>query len=188
MEQQKTDPLAIIAFILAFLMPLVGLILGIIAYNILSKSKARGKGFAIAAIIISVGLLLLLVLFFVGIFLFVANITDSDTFVSGRCIITSEFNCEEYFITNDEVKISLRNNLDRDMYISSFVLKESGSVVCSGFVPVTLSANSIEVLSFSNCNFGDDKSFVSLLMDVKYKVEDSFIESIATGHVSGRII
>lgn len=188
MESEKTDILAIIAFILAFLMPLVGLILGIVAYSKLSKTKGKGKGFALAAIIISISLLLLFALFFLGVFLFFFSVFDFETFGEDRCFVTPEFVCEEYVISGDEVKISLRNNEGRDMYISSFTLKDSGSVVCSGFVPQTLSAGDNGVFTFSNCNFPSDKTFVSLSFDVKYRLEDSFIETTALGHISSRMI
>jgi hypothetical protein len=192
LESEKTDPLAIIAFILAFLLPLVGLILGIV---FLVKGKSKGRGFAIAAIIISVVLMLLFllffVLFFVGTILFVDSISkpfsDAEVFSSSSCSASSEFSCLDYFISGDEVKISLKNNLNRNVYISSFTLKDSGSVVCSGFVPQTLSAGASRVFSFSNCNF-QGKSFVSLNFDVKYRFDDSHIESTAVGRISSRMI
>ena len=56
--------LSIVAFILSFLLPLVGLILGIVALNQAKKDKEALKGLAIAAIVIG-GFLTLLVIIMV---------------------------------------------------------------------------------------------------------------------------
>lgn len=55
----KTSGMAIAAIILAFLFPLIGLILGIVALSSIKKSGEKGKGLAIASIIISIVLMLL---------------------------------------------------------------------------------------------------------------------------------
>lgn len=49
----KTNTMAIIAIICAILIPVVGLILGIIALSQIKKNKEGGKGLAIAAVIVS---------------------------------------------------------------------------------------------------------------------------------------
>ena len=50
----KTSGMAIASLILAFLFPLIGLILGIVALSSIKKSGEKGKGLAIAGIIISI--------------------------------------------------------------------------------------------------------------------------------------
>lgn len=67
---QKTNTMAIVAIILAFLIPFVGLILGIVAMSQIKKRNEGGKGLAIASIVISIvimALQLLAVIFFWGV-------------------------------------------------------------------------------------------------------------------------
>lgn len=61
----KTNTLSIVGFILAFFIPLVGLILSIVSLPQISKKKEGGKGLAIAGIVISVILLPFHLLFFI---------------------------------------------------------------------------------------------------------------------------
>jgi peptidyl-prolyl cis-trans isomerase B (cyclophilin B) len=66
---QKTNTLAIVGFILAFLMSFVGGILGIVALSQINKSAGveGGKGLAIAAIIIGfIPILIIVVLSILG--------------------------------------------------------------------------------------------------------------------------
>lgn len=53
-ETQKTNAMAIVGFIFAFLLPLIGLILSIIGLVQINKKGQKGKGLAIAGIIVSV--------------------------------------------------------------------------------------------------------------------------------------
>ena len=50
---KKNDDLAIVGFVLAFIFPLVGLILSCISFNKIKKEDLAGKEFALAGIIIS---------------------------------------------------------------------------------------------------------------------------------------
>ena len=52
--QVKTNTLAIVSLVMAFIVPLIGLILSIVALNQLKKSSESGKGFAIAALVASI--------------------------------------------------------------------------------------------------------------------------------------
>lgn len=67
-QGQKTNTMAIIALVLAFLIPLVGLILAIVALSQIKKKNEGGKGLAIASIIISavilIGQILVMILFY----------------------------------------------------------------------------------------------------------------------------
>ncbi len=58
----KTSGLAIASLILAFFMPLLGLILGIIALALIKKSGEKGRGLAIAGVVISSVTILLVVI------------------------------------------------------------------------------------------------------------------------------
>ena len=70
---QKTSGVCIAAIIFAFLIPLVGLILGIIGIGSAKKNGGKGKGLAIAAIIIS---LLMPVIVVIAVFVLFAGIIN----------------------------------------------------------------------------------------------------------------
>lgn len=61
-NEKKTSTLAIIALVVTFFMPLIGIILGIIALVKIKKTGEKGKGLAIAAIVIPIALIGLFVL------------------------------------------------------------------------------------------------------------------------------
>lgn len=50
----KTNTLAIVGLVIAFIVPLIGMILSIVALNQIKKSKENGKGAAIAGIVVSI--------------------------------------------------------------------------------------------------------------------------------------
>ena len=52
-NSKKTNPLAIVGFILAFFLPLIGFILSLIGLTQINKKKESGKGLAIAGIVVS---------------------------------------------------------------------------------------------------------------------------------------
>jgi hypothetical protein len=58
----KTNTMAVIALVLAFFIPLIGLILGIVAISQIKKKNEGGKGLAIASIIISIVIMLMQVI------------------------------------------------------------------------------------------------------------------------------
>ena len=65
---EKTSGLAIAALAMAFLAPVVGFILGILALGSIKKNKEAGRGLAISAIVVSVVITLVTIaigLFFV---------------------------------------------------------------------------------------------------------------------------
>lgn len=81
----KTNGLAIAAIILAFLFPLIGLILGIVALSQIKKNKEGGKGLAVASIVISVVIMVAgLLTFFLVLFAFNTALKNSGVNVNGN--------------------------------------------------------------------------------------------------------
>lgn len=66
-EHKKTSGLAIAAIILAILVPVIGLILGIVALSSIKKNNEGGHGLAIAAIIVSIIMMIGSVLIFAAV-------------------------------------------------------------------------------------------------------------------------
>ena len=61
--ENKTNVLAIVGFIFAFIMPIVGLICSIIGVNNAKNCGGSGKGLAIAGIIVSIVMMILSAIF-----------------------------------------------------------------------------------------------------------------------------
>lgn len=77
-EKKKTNGLCIAALIFAFLIPLVGLILGIIGIGSSKKKGQKGKGLAVTAIIISLLIPIITVIAVVSLFI---NLLNGDNAV-----------------------------------------------------------------------------------------------------------
>ncbi len=73
---QKTNTMCILALVFAFIVPIVGLILGIIGIGNSKKKGEKGKGMAIAAIIISLLMPILIVVLFFGLIFGAVNGTS----------------------------------------------------------------------------------------------------------------
>ncbi len=91
-QETKTNGLAVAALVLAFFIPLVGLIMGIIALSTIKKSGEGGKGLAKAAIIVASIIMLFWVLF-IGIWVFAignavkdsgVNVSNGNVSVQGK--------------------------------------------------------------------------------------------------------
>ena len=106
-EKKKTNGVCIAAIIFAFLMPLVGLILGIIGIGSSKKNGEKGKGLAIAAILISILLPVVLVIAFFGLIVGAVNGTsEAATAIQKGCNNLDEYGeyesrdglvkCEDY--------------------------------------------------------------------------------------------
>ncbi len=67
-QQDRTNPLAIVALIAAFVVPLAGIICGHIALSQIKRTGERGHGLALAGTILGYVFVLLGVLMFIGIF------------------------------------------------------------------------------------------------------------------------
>jgi hypothetical protein len=118
---EKTNTLAIVAFILAFLMPIVGLILGIIALVQLNSNPGeKGKGLAIAAIIISIVLPLAVVVFFI-LSLASFGVLSPNAMLPSRCMLPAGFDCADFAVGangEDNIKIAVRNGGGWDIAIT----------------------------------------------------------------------
>ena len=122
----KTNTLAIIALVMAFVIPLIGIILGFIALGKIKKSGEKGKGLAIAAIIIPIAVVLL----YLGITILLAasGFMDFSKVMPERCDSAIDIPCQgTAAIYSDSVIIPLRNEKS-----SSITLQEYSVDGCSG--------------------------------------------------------
>lgn len=82
-DPQKTNTMAILALVFAFLIPLVGFILAIVAMSKIKKTNEGGKGLAVAGLIISIlnmlAQIVLIILLTVGIVNFGKSVDNAST-------------------------------------------------------------------------------------------------------------
>jgi hypothetical protein len=80
---QKTNTMAILALVFAFLLPLVGFILALVALSKIKKSNEGGKGLALAGLVLSIVFMIAqivgAILFFAGLLSFSAKVDKTYT-------------------------------------------------------------------------------------------------------------
>jgi len=112
-QEQKTSIWAILSLIFAFLMPLLGIIFGIVALVKISKNPyEKGKGLAIAGIVISCLLVILLPI--IAAFAFFGALSV-DKFIPEGCRLPAGTSCTDYKITQTQIIVSLQNRLGYDI-------------------------------------------------------------------------
>jgi len=120
---QKTNVLAILALIFAFLMPLVGIVLAIIALVQIDKNpNMKGQGLAIAALIISI---VIIPIFLVGIgALAYFGILSTERFLPDSCTIAPGIGCKVEVSADGTAEIRLTNGMNKDVTSVTVRLKE----------------------------------------------------------------
>lgn len=79
---QKTNTMAIIALVLAFIFPLIGLILAIVAKSQIKKTGEGGDGLATAALILSIIFLVLEFIWLVFVLIAVLGAASTSTYTT----------------------------------------------------------------------------------------------------------
>lgn len=170
-----TKTLSILAFILAFILPLVGLILGIVALVKVNKGEAEGKRFAIAAIVIgAVFTFILPFLIVIGSLAYFGTMNPS-TLLPEKCSFPLSLSCSDFLVTPTSISIVLRNGVGRDMVVNSLeATSEALQGSCSSSGTVTLPNGDTNTFSLTGCNFketGREKNVYSVA--VNYALVDS---------------
>jgi hypothetical protein len=117
MANGKTNVIAILSLIFAFLFPLAGFILAIIALVQLHKHpEEKGKGLAIAGLVISIVLFLLFILLiFIGMIAYF-GVLNPDTMMPSSCVMPGGFSCVEFRTNADgNTILGIQNNLGVDL-------------------------------------------------------------------------
>jgi hypothetical protein len=79
-QSQKTNLLAILALVGAFVFPLAGLILGIIALKQIKQTGEQGRGLALAGVIISAVYIVAVIIIMIVTFALAASVGSSVTY------------------------------------------------------------------------------------------------------------
>ena len=120
--------LAIIALVLAILVPLVGLIIGIV---VLARSPTEGRGLAIAAVVIG-AILTLLPLFFIllgSIAYF--GVVDPSTMMPDRCSFQAGIACNDFSYENGRFDVEITNGLGRAIVVQNVRMSGDDIGSCS---------------------------------------------------------
>lgn len=189
----KPPAIAIIAIILAIIIPLVGVILGIIALVQINKTpEKKGKGLAIAAIMVG-GILTLIMplLIFIGMITYF-GVLDPGTMSPERCTMSAGLICQEFLVTDNSLTIIVGNQLEQDIVIQEFfALINRGSIympACQISRPVEINQNGKATIELQNCNFNANKGDrINLNLDIKYTRTGITQPSTTTGGIFATI-
>ncbi len=131
-NQEKTPGIAIAAIIFAILLPIVGIILGIIALVKINKTESgEGKGLAIAAIV--VGVIMALIILPVLMMILIGSIAyygilDPGRFLPDRCQFENPILCTENFIIQKSItgtlEVELINNYGSQILVTNAVVED----------------------------------------------------------------
>jgi len=117
-SSQKTSILAILSLIFAFLFPLVGLILGIIALSEIKKNPSlKGRGLAIAGVIISSFFVLIyLILLLIG-YSTISGYLNPGTYIPSSCMLGTGLSCSSFKVdgTANTIALVIRNGMGEDL-------------------------------------------------------------------------
>jgi len=105
--EKITNGLAFIALVFAILFPLMGIILGFIALNVIKKNpNVKGKGMAITAIVIGFLFTVFFPVFMVA-FMILGNILSE----SNECNFDDSFDCVDYRMNGNSIIINIKSNV-----------------------------------------------------------------------------
>ncbi|MCP3686238.1 MAG: DUF4190 domain-containing protein [bacterium] len=124
----ETKDLAVLALVFSFLIPLVGIILGIVALVKISNSGGEGKGPAVAAIIVSLfvvplGLTLIGALAYYG-------ALDPGNLLPERCDFQAGMLCESWTmdIYENNIQFDIENQMGQGIMLYTMTLKGTGEL------------------------------------------------------------
>jgi hypothetical protein len=177
-QEQKTNVMAILSLIFAFLIPLLGIIFGIIALlQIDSNKNQKGKGLAMAGLIVSV---LSIILFLIILGIAYTGFLNPAGLLPSRCSMDPGFTCLDYNLKADgTLLISIRNSMG--MEVNNVELS-----IADACTPVVPSLRHGQIQAFT-CKVPPGKDgFYRNNVTVKYTQSGGTQEQAASGIVAIR--
>jgi len=189
---QKTNTLAIIAFILIFFFWPASFILGLFALGQIKKTGEKGKGLAIAAIASPVLFFLLMVL--IASFAYF-GVLDPARMLPERCQFPAGMDCiDKAVVTSDTITVALRNNIGFGIKVN-----QARTPLCtgstkidagSGYVDISdteVSNNGVYRIQLTGCNNGRSGKEVDTQITVDYTNVESGLQNSAIGDIRGKV-
>ena len=181
--------LAIIAVVLAFLVPIAGIILGVIALKRAGREAGRGKELAIAAIAIGVVTTLIfvpLLLVFIGAGAYFGVLSPSEM-IPEQCSFPNPLVCFDHQVTARDISLELQLFGEENLTLNSFTVV-SDSVKggqCGTSTAVVLHQNGqTSTVHIPGCAFTDAGTKIN-----RYAITVSYTAANgAPGQVTGKIV
>ena len=166
----KIPSIVIIAFVLAFILPIVGLILGIIALNKVNKTEEKtGKGLAIASIVIGAILTPLYFMFIGAIAYF--GVMNPSTFIPERCVLQTGLNCEIKSIESNNIELELENSFGRELVISEARISYNDNI-CIDSTEKIIDNNEKTIFNLGNCDLNNLPNRARFDIEIDYYPEE----------------
>lgn len=124
-DDRSTSPLAVVGLVLAFLLPLVGAVISLVALGQAGPGKRGGRGLAIAGAII--GFLLTIVGIVVGVLIFIAAGAAVEAGTEGLSEISE--NLDESFQTKADVDAGTIADFSSDFALGAVTTDEFATVM-----------------------------------------------------------
>lgn len=180
----KIPSLVIIAFILAFIIPIAGLILGIIALRKVNKIDEKpGRSLAIASIVIGAILTVPALLIFVGAIAYFGALSPT-LFVPDNCLMQAGFECEIQSIETNEINLELKNIMGKNIIIKEARVFNK-DIMCVHSQETLIENNGFKNLNLMDCDlssFYNKKINFDIEVDYHFEDVDSTFESISKGN------
>ena len=197
-ESSKRNSLAVPALILSFLIPIAGLIVGIISLSQIKKTNEEGNGLATAAVVIS---LVNMFLGFVLILPLIASLAyfgvlDPARMLPERCQFPAGIDCiDKASITSDSITVALRNNIAFPLSVDDISIT---GATCTGAEQVDTGSGFFTIagqevpntdvfrIKFNDCDLKTGDKFDGIV-NLYYTNTESGFQNMAPGDVRGRV-
>jgi hypothetical protein len=182
---------AIAAMIFAFIAPLIGLILAIVALVVIKDNPSKkGKGLAIAALIISIVFMVLFLLVIAAIAYF--GVLSPANLLPQKCEFEAGLDCIEHPEANEAagtIAFPVYNSLGYTIRIDSVkgtVCGGGGTTVNGQPLPVEVKNGEQAAIILGDCDFGRDERYDEDIT-ITYTSMATNLQHKGTGTVAGKV-
>ncbi len=109
--------------------------------------------------------------------LFYFGAFDMSKFSTSKCAFTNQFGCEDFILQSDKVKLRMKNNLGKEIYVTSLAVRSENdkSFSCEAFYPFYWSKDSQKNITVFACsgNSYEPSEKVELRVEMRYYATDS---------------
>ncbi|MBN1502663.1 DUF4190 domain-containing protein [Candidatus Woesearchaeota archaeon] len=192
-ESPRTNKLAIVALIFAFLFAPIGLLLAIISLVKISKSGDKGKGVAIAALIIGAFGMVFTVIFLMGIIAYF-GILDPSRLLPEKCEFPAGINCiDKPNVSPQTIELALKNNIGFPIQVTNIISSaacNSAQIAVGEDSFLDLAENEVRNnqvfrIKLTGCNNGNQGAKLTTVVTIDYINTETSLEHKAVGDIRG---
>lgn len=194
-KDKRVSKLAISSLIFSLLFfvpffPILGLIIGIIALNRISKDHSlKGKTIAIVAIITgALFSIISILLFSIGALAYFGVLTP-EKFLPEKCLLSAGFFCKSFKVEAAAgVTLLAESSMPTDITITKLEFKDKDTILCSGtFTTELKSGESATFVSSCSPTLTSGSRFKADIV-VTYDEVDGLTDLVKTGSILGKVI